>query len=224
MSSRESRLQEAISGLNRNESPSRRAAAVAYDVPYTTLNERIRQKRQSRVEAAEPLKLLTNDQELFLVNWIIELDRVKQAPSHVHVRKLVAKILDLQGDNTSVGINWIRRFLSRHPQIKGMNAKPINQARVEAATPQKIDDFYTLFDSVKRDFQVRPENIWNMNEHGLGLGICTNQQVICVSNKNSAYRKTPEDREWVSIVETISVDCRKTRPLVIFKGAAPQSS
>ncbi|KAI0994084.1 hypothetical protein K3495_g14100 [Podosphaera aphanis] len=54
---------------------------------------------------------------------------------------MVAKILDLQGDNTSVGINWIRRFLSRHPQIKGMNAKPIDQARVEAATPQKIDDF-----------------------------------------------------------------------------------
>ena len=77
MSSRESRLQEAISAFNRNEFPSRRAAAVAYDVPYTTLNERIRQKRQSRVEAVEPLKLLTNDQALFLVNWIIELDRVK---------------------------------------------------------------------------------------------------------------------------------------------------
>ena len=63
-----------------------------------------------------------------------------------------------------------------------------------------------------------------MDEHGLGLGICTNQRVIWASNKTSAYPKTPEDREWVSIVDTISVDCRKPRPLVIFKGAAPQSS
>ena len=61
-------------------------------------------------------------------------------------------------------------------------------------------------------------------EHGLGLGICTNQQVICASNKTSAYRNTSEDREWLSIVEKISVDCRKIRPLVIFRGAAPQSS
>ena len=79
---------------------------------------------------------------------------------------MVAKILDLQGDKTSIGIDWIRRFLTRHPQMKGMNAKPMDQARIEAPTPQKIDDLYTLFDCVKRDFQVRPGNIWNMDEHG----------------------------------------------------------
>ncbi|KAI1002391.1 hypothetical protein K3495_g5811 [Podosphaera aphanis] len=63
-----------------------------------------------------------------------------------------------------------------------------------------------------------------MDEHGLGLGICTNQRVIGASDKSSTYRKAPEDREWVSIMETISVDGRKTRPLIIFKGAAPQSN
>ncbi|KAI1003246.1 hypothetical protein K3495_g4962 [Podosphaera aphanis] len=63
-----------------------------------------------------------------------------------------------------------------------------------------------------------------MDEHGLGLGICANQRVIGASDKSSTYRKAPEDREWVSIVETISVDGRKTRPLIIFKGAAPQSN
>ncbi|KAI0996080.1 hypothetical protein K3495_g12101 [Podosphaera aphanis] len=62
-----------------------------------------------------------------------------------------------------------------------------------------------------------------MDEHGLGLGICTNQRVIGASDKSSTYRKEPEDREWVSIVETISIDGRKTRPLLIFKDAAPQS-
>lgn len=137
---------------------------------------------------------------------------------------MVAKILGLQGDNTSVGSNWLHRFISRPPQIKGMTAKPLDSARVEAATPEKIDGFYTLFEGVKRDFHVRQENIWNMDEHGLGLGICTNQRVICASNKSTTYRKTPEDREWVSIVETISMDCRKIRPLVIFKGAVLQSS
>ncbi|KAI1008083.1 hypothetical protein K3495_g153 [Podosphaera aphanis] len=105
-----------------------------------------------------------------------------------------------------------------------MTGKPLDKARVQAATTEIIDGFYSLFESVKREFDVRLENIWNMDEHELGLGICTNQRVIGISNKSSTYRETPEDREWVSIVETVSVDGRKTRPLVIFKSTAPQTS
>ena len=41
----------------------------------------------------------------------------------------------------------------------GMNANFTDQARVEAATQQKIDDICPLFDSVKRDYQLRLENI-----------------------------------------------------------------
>ncbi|KAI0996722.1 hypothetical protein K3495_g11460 [Podosphaera aphanis] len=108
---------------------------------------------------------------------------------------MVAKILGLQEDITFVGKNWVYRFLLRHPQIKGMTGKPLDKARVEAATPELIDSFYTLFESVKRDFHILPENIWNMDEHGLGLGICTKQRIIGASDKISTYRKSPEDRE-----------------------------
>ncbi|KAI0999582.1 hypothetical protein K3495_g8613 [Podosphaera aphanis] len=111
---------------------------------------------------------------------------------------------------TSVGKKWVYRFLSRHPQIKGMTGKPLDKAKVQAAIIETIDGLYSLFESVKRDFDVPLENKWNMDEHGLGLGICTNQRVI--------------DREWVSIVEVVGVDGRKTRPLVIFKGTEPQTS
>ncbi|KAI0995995.1 hypothetical protein K3495_g12185 [Podosphaera aphanis] len=108
---------------------------------------------------------------------------------------MVAKILNLEEDNTSMGKNWGYRFLSRHPQIKGMTGKPLDKARVQAATTETIDGFYSLFESVKRDFDVRLENIWNMDEHGLGLGICTDQRVIGISKKSSSYHETPEDRE-----------------------------
>lgn len=71
-----------------------------------------------------------------------------------------------------------------------MTGKPLDKARVQAATTEAIDGFYTLFESVKRDFDVLPENIWNMDEHGLALGICTNQRVIGVSNKSFTYPET----------------------------------
>ncbi|KAI1007837.1 hypothetical protein K3495_g400 [Podosphaera aphanis] len=135
MSSFESRVQDAITAFERDEFSSQRAAATELGIPVSTFNYRIRQKRQSQKEGAEHLKLLTSDQELYLVNWIIQLDRVKQAPSHVHVRKMVAKILGLQEDTTFVDKNWVYRFLLRHPQIEEMAGKPLDKARVEAATP-----------------------------------------------------------------------------------------
>ncbi|KAI1001777.1 hypothetical protein K3495_g6422 [Podosphaera aphanis] len=135
MSSFELRVQDAITAFERSEFSSQRAAATEFGIPVSTLNYRIRQKRQSHKEGAEHLKLLTSDQELYLVNWIIQLDRVKQAPSYVRVRKMVAKILGLQEDITFVGKNWVYRFLLRHPQMKGITGKPLDISRVKAATP-----------------------------------------------------------------------------------------
>ena len=64
MSSFESLIQDAITAFERNEFSSQRAAATAteFGIPVSTLNYRIRQKRQSHKEGAEHLKLLTNDQ------------------------------------------------------------------------------------------------------------------------------------------------------------------
>jgi hypothetical protein len=63
-----------------------------------------------------------------------------------------------------------------------------------------------------------------MDEEGLALGMCVNSQVLASSSKKRTYTKSPEDREWVSIVEAVSATGRKIRPLVIFKGKDLQSS
>ncbi|KAI0999101.1 hypothetical protein K3495_g9097 [Podosphaera aphanis] len=137
ISARESGLQDASAASNRNVSSSQRAAAKAYDLPAATLIQRIKEKSKSHQESAEPLSLISTDQELYLVNWIIELDRVRQAPSYVQVRKMVAEILSVK-DTTSVGKNWVYRILSRHPQIKGMPGKSLDKSRVQAATIEAI--------------------------------------------------------------------------------------
>ena len=39
-----------------------------------------------------------------------------------------------------------------------------------------------------------------------------------VSEKRKTYIQSPENREWVSILECISASGRSVRPIVIFKG------
>src|SRR3954471_13608165 len=63
-----------------------------------------------------------------------------------------------------------------------------------------------------------------MDETGVALGVCTNTRVIASSLKKKAYVKSPENREWVSILECVSATGRKLRCAVIFKGQSLQST
>ena len=63
-----------------------------------------------------------------------------------------------------------------------------------------------------------------MDETGIALGVCSNQTVVGTSNTTSTYKATPENREWVSIIETISTEGRRLQYLVIFKGKSLQST
>ena len=63
-----------------------------------------------------------------------------------------------------------------------------------------------------------------MDESGLGLGRYTNQQVVGGSKSGRTYVKSPETREWVTIIEVISATGHALRPTVIFKGKDIQTS
>jgi hypothetical protein len=63
-----------------------------------------------------------------------------------------------------------------------------------------------------------------MDEAGIALGICTNSMVLGDSRKKRTYVRSPQNREWVSVVETISAAGRSIRPIIIFKGKNLQTT
>lgn len=60
--------------------------------------------------------------------------------------------------------------------------------------------------------------MWNFDETRVALSVCTNQHVIADARKKKAYNKSPELREWVSVLECVSAVGKKLQCLVIFKG------
>lgn len=63
-----------------------------------------------------------------------------------------------------------------------------------------------------------------MDETGLGLGVCTNTRVFARSGSKHALVKSPQNREWVSILEIVSIMGKSIWLLVIFQGRNLQSS
>ena len=137
---------------------------------------------------------------------------------------MASQILRANGDEKELGKQWLWQFLGRNLSVASVVGKPIPACRINNATPEILNDYFQRFKTMQLQYNVKHEDIWNMDETGVALGVCMNSQVRGQASKKRTYVKVPGNREWVTIVETISAGEVKIQPLVIFKCQAPQTS
>ncbi|KAI0994625.1 hypothetical protein K3495_g13556 [Podosphaera aphanis] len=140
-----------------------------------------------------------------------------QPPSHPRVRGIAARILCENGDHEPLGKSWLQHFIARNPSVSTMLGRKIDSLRASAANPDNIRAFLELFERTRIQLGVHQEDIWNRDETGLALGVCTNTQVVAKSTEKKTYVKSPENREWVSIIEAVSATGKKIKCVVILK-------
>lgn len=216
------KLEEAIYACFMHPTSSIRSLARDFGISYSTLQYHLQHGDMIGAVHKEQMRL-SEDQEKWLCNWIIEEDRQGYAPSIARVRQMVEVLLRVQGDERPLGKNWITGFKKRNPSIKTMIGRRIEDARFDAATPEVLNRFYSTLERVISEYHVSTSNIWNMDECGTALGASTNGRVMASSKKKRTRCKASGNREWVTIIECISADGKKIMPLVIFKGSSVQA-
>src|SRR5450432_827129 len=90
---REGRIALAIEALKQGYFTSLKAAARSYDVPYTTLYDRVH-NRPARRDARPTNCKLTTTEELTLVQWILSMDQRGLAPRPDSVRQMANLLLE----------------------------------------------------------------------------------------------------------------------------------
>jgi hypothetical protein len=73
-----------------------------------------------------------------------------------------------------VGINWIRRFFTRHPEVYIKVGVKIEALRVRNVTRESLNVWFTLVEEVIQRRNIDQADIWNMDETGIALGVCNN--------------------------------------------------
>ncbi|KAI0996143.1 hypothetical protein K3495_g12037 [Podosphaera aphanis] len=194
----------AIADYKSGKYKSQRAATEQYSIPFSTFRDRLHGV-PDRSARNQNQQRLSPEQERFIVEWIIEEDARVCPLSHPCVRGMATRILEANGD---------RNLLDR--KIEALRAK--------AADPQQLRAFIEKFEHTRKRLNVATEDIYNMNETELALGVCTNTIVIASSSNKKAYVRGPENREWVSIIECVSAAGRKLRRATIFKGKSLQTT
>lgn len=215
----EQALQDAIRAWQRKDYPSIRATARAYNVSRVTLGRRVN-GGNTRQQARESQQTLSRIQEDLLIQWILSMESAGAPPTFAQVREFAGHISQASGGLSTIGINWTRRFLKRNPTIRSKVGKAINYLRVETPTRDALQTFFELFASTIKRLQVRSRNIWNFDETGVAMGICSNQIVLGTSSTRRSYSKSPQNREWATILEACSAAGKTIDPVILFKGQA----
>ena len=84
-----------------------------------------------------------------------------------------------------------------------------------------MQTWFDTFEKVVEKYDIKTENIYNMDESGFAIGQIEATRIIVRAEARAQWQAQPGRQEWVSVLECICADGSAIPPLVIFKGEQP---
>jgi hypothetical protein len=134
----------------------------------------------------------------------------------------MASILATQGTESttplSVGQCWVSQFIKRYDDLQSKYNCKYDYQRAKCEDPTLIQGWFKCIEDTKAQYGILDEDIWNFDETGCQIGVITTAKVVTRTDRAGRPRTVqPGNREWVTIIETISAQGDTIPPLVIFE-------
>jgi hypothetical protein len=210
-------LQLALAAFISGQFRSYGAAATAFNVNYRTLTLRAK-GRAFRGETTPNSRKLTSTEEHTLIQYILNLDSRGFAPRLCEVADMADKLLGERGGEP-IGKHWAERFVTRSDELKTAFNRAKDRQRVLQENPESINAWFTLVADTKAKYGVLDEDVHNFDESGFQMGIISSMKIVTGSERRTRPELIqPGDREWVTIIVSISAASTYTPPFIIYKG------
>ena len=203
LSNQEGRILLAIQSIKEGHIQSIRASAMSYDVPYTTLYERLNGKAPRRDSTPKSRKL-TSYEESALVQYILDLDSRGFPPRPQAVQEMADLLLSERGESP-VGKNWTTNFIKRRTEIKAKFSRKYDYKRAKCKDPKIIQEWFSLVRNTVAKYGILEQDIYNFDEAGFAMGVIATAKVVTSSEAKSRPKTIqPGNREWVSIIQGVN--------------------
>jgi hypothetical protein len=220
----QSQYEASLHTENPFEPPTIRAVAASYYIFPTTLSRRLK-------EVTKPLKMahiqeqrITKEEEESLATWIGLMQIWGWPPRICQVRLMATEFLIRWGVNVikrPLGVNWIQKFLQRHPYLDSNWSQSIEHDRLRFNCYENSQEWFLFFQGVMERYNLLLPDIYNMDEKGFAQGLLGTLKVVCdkrLKGTDKPLYKHCGSREWVSIIECICADGTTISPHLIFAG------
>ncbi|KAE8233773.1 hypothetical protein CF326_g1192 [Tilletia indica] len=186
------------------------------------------QGRHSRSTRPPANRKLSNDQENAILAWIHVLDTLELAARPSLIEASANQLLreghtDSDTLPPTVGENWVRNFIWRHPDLALVKQKSQELLRM-SHDKNTCAKFFHKLKEVIAEHGISPDDIWNMDEIGFRIGIGGQQWIVTLCSSREARIASSTSRESVTCVEAVSAKGEHIAPLIIISGSQHSES
>ena len=223
-SAKEASLQRALAAyqeaLASNEVLSVREAARRFNVPKTSLQERINGRR-SILESNSERSWLDDTESKVIVDELIHSAAQGFPDTKRHLRRRVnAVIQDKLGDPSfHVGENWVDRWLEKWGKsLSTYWSTSLDAVHSRALNPEVVHDYFQKVQETISKYKIDPDCLWTMDESGFIFGHACKTRVIGQAGNRVQHSQRDGSRETATVIPLISAAGACMPPCVIFKG------
>ena len=181
------------------------------------LSKRYRGLAGTRHTQYQKQRNLNDQQEKTLVKYIDRLCAKGLSPSRHMIQNFAREIC-----HKEIGKSWVSRFLRRHQnELVSKWTLGLDHNRARADSAYKYAKYFELLRKKLEQYQVEPQNIYNMDEKGFLIGILSKMKRIFSRRryKEGSIKQIIQDghREWITTIATICADGSALPPGLIYQ-------
>lgn len=139
--------------------PRIRSAAALYNVSESTLRYRKRGHVAQRDTQVNNRKL-TATEEQALIDRIISFDERGLSPTLPLVRRMADLLLSQCAAGSSVGKNWLTRFVQRHNELMLKYLRKSDHQRAKCEDPETASNWFNLLRATVAKYGIVTEDIY----------------------------------------------------------------
>ena len=199
-----------------NDGLSVRRSALEYDVPRSTLGDRVSGKVLDGSKSGKK-RYLSDEEEEELVKFLINCAAVGFPRSRMQVISMVQEVCNKRNIDAVVSHGWWERFCGRHPNVSLRSCAVLSQARARGTNPEAIDEYFDILEQTLTEYDLldKPGNIFNMDETGMPIDPKSLKVVAAKGTKNPT-RVTSGSKSQITVVGCISAAGFAIPPMVVW--------
>lgn len=206
-----------------------RKAASEYGVPQTTLERYVKKMKEGgEVTIGVPLgpkqPIFTTKEEDEMVAYLKHMEERLFGLTTLDLRRLAyqlavrnSKAHNFNTDKQMAGVDWLKGFLRRHPDLSIRKPEATSAARAMGFNKVAVSKFYQLLGEIYDKYKLTPNKIYNCDETGISVVSKTKSKILALKGRKQVGSLSSAERGQTITVE-ICFNAAGTYmpPLMIF--------
>ncbi|XP_056023023.1 uncharacterized protein LOC125660656 [Ostrea edulis] len=150
-------------------------AAKRFQVPLTTLRDRVDGRISIECVSSGPPPLFTQEQESYMVEHVKTMSEIGYGYTRAEVLNLAsdyAADLGIREKGKDLTMKWYYNFMKRWPELHAVKPSGLSELRAKAASPECIKKYFEELETIidRHGLRDKPQHIFNADEKGINTG------------------------------------------------------